>query len=186
MAEWIKCPGCGHRGSSELDGYCKRCAGDKSREKERKEEPRKKRVPLGTLRPKLSIDITIPPNKVPRWINDYPGRLRQAELGGYAFLEDPTIHVGDGPDNRKDTLSTKVRSLVGTNDDGSPLHAYLMVIDKDLYDEDQKRKQEPLEEFDKALLAGNVEGTVGTDGRYIPSPGITIKSKTGADADSPT
>lgn len=186
MAEWLKCPGCSHRGSAEHDGYCKRCAGEQTRAPERKEETRKKRIPLGTLRPKLSIDIEIPPDKVPRWINDYPGRLRQAETGGYAFLDDPAIHVGDGPDNRKDALSTKVRCLVGTNDDGSPLHAYLMVIDKDLYDEDQRIKQEPLKDFDKALLAGNVEGTVGVDGRYIPKVGITIKSKTGIDADSPS
>ena len=131
----------------------------------------------------MSIDIELPPNKVGRWVNDYPGRLHKAELGGYAFVNDPTIHVGDGPDNRKDGLSTKVRCLVGTNEDGSPLHAYLMIIDKDQYDEDQRTKQEPLDEFDKALLAGNVEGTVGVDGRYIPASGINVKVQTGSEAD---
>ncbi len=185
MAEWIKCPGCGHRGSKDLDGYCKRCAGDQTRAKERIEEPRKKRIPLGTLRPKLSISIEVPPNKVPRWINDYPGRLQQAEMGGYAFVEDPRAHVGDGPDNRKDRLSTKVRCLVGTNDNGSPLHAYYMWIDKDLYDADQREKQKPLDDFDRALRSGNVEGTVGVDGRYIPTTGINVKVKTGQEADSP-
>ena len=141
---------------------------------------RTQRVPLGKHRARLAVDPTlIPPGKVGRWINDHPGRLIQAEQGGYAFVENPHAQVGEGED-RRDPLSTKVCTVVGSKQHGSPLLAYLMVIDKDLYDEDQRAKQGQVDEIDKAIK----EGAIASEhldkedmGRtYIPKEGIRYET----------
>jgi hypothetical protein len=142
-----------------------------------KKAERKKRVPLGNPRAKLQIDgYDIPNNKVARWVNDHPGRLAAAEAAGYAFIEDSAVSVGEGPGDQRDNLSAKVCRNVGVKEDGSPLKAYLMVIDKDLYDEDQREKQRQIDEIDEAIKGGNIQGEVGVDGRYIPAEGIKIDS----------
>jgi len=141
-------------------------------------EARKERVPLGTLRRKMSIpEGLIPKNKVGRWVNDKSGRLQAAQEGGYDFIDDPLAKIGEGPENQRDNLGTKVSRIVGTKEDGSPLRAYLMAINKSLYDADQREKNKRLDEIDAAIQRGNVEGEVGQDGRYIPSSGISIRSE---------
>ena len=139
---------------------------------------RKERVPLGSMRKKLSIpEGLIPPHKVGRWVNDTPGRLQIAQEGGYVFVDDPLAKVGDGSENQRDSLSTKVRRIVGKHEDGSPMMAYLMVIEKRFYDADQKAKNKELDEVDKAIKEGGIAGQVGTDGRYVPNTGINIRTE---------
>jgi hypothetical protein len=46
-----------------------------------------------------------------------------------------------------------------------------MMIDKDLYDEDQEFKQAELDELDDAIRRGGVEAG---EGQYIPSGGIKL------------
>jgi len=141
-------------------------------------EARKERIPLGRMRLKGKIpDGLVPKNKVGRWINDKPGRLQAAQEGGYAFVDDPLAKVGEGSENQRDSLSTKVSQICGTKEDGSPLTRYLMVIDKKFYDADQAEKDRHLDEIDASIKRGNVEGEVGRDGRYIPSSGISVVSK---------
>ena len=141
-------------------------------------EARKERVPLGRMRRKMSIpDGLIPKNKVARWINDKSGRLQAAQEGGYTFVDDPLAKVGEGSEDGRDSLDTKISRVVGTKEDGSPLKAYLMVINKSLYDADQAEKNRHLDEIDASIRRGNVEGEVGKDGRYIPSSGISVVSK---------
>ena len=140
------------------------------------EEQRKERIPLGTIRRKLSVpDGLIPPNKVGRWVNDKPGRIQQALDGGYDFIEDPLAKVGEGPENQRDPLSTKIRRTV---DRETGMKAYLMAIPKRFYDQDQKEKNRLLDEIDADIQGGNIEGRVGQDGRYVPSSGIKITTKT--------
>ena len=144
----------------------------------KQEDTRKERIPLGRMRRKLAIpDGLIPKNKIARWINDHPGRLQAALEGGYQFMDDPLAKVGEGSENQRDSLDMKISRIVGTRDDGSPLKAYLMVINKSLYDADRKEKDKHLDEIDAAIKGGNVEGQVGQDGRYIPSTGISVVSK---------
>lgn len=141
---------------------------------------RKGRRPLGSFRSKLAVEgYDIPKNKVPRWINDVPGRLKLAEEGSYAFVDDPEkeIVVGEEPLSGRDSLASKVSRIVGTNSDGSPLKAYLMVIDKDLYEEDQREKQKIVDKVEDAINRGAIEGEPGTDGRYIPKDGIKVESR---------
>jgi len=151
----------------------------KKESKAQKKKARKQRVPLGRHRAKLAVSPDlIPRNKVGRWVNDHPGRLQQAEAGGYAFVEDPHAKVGEGTD-RRDRLSTKISCLAGTREDNSPLRAYLMVIDKDLYDQDQKDKQGHVDEIDKAIKEGTIasEDSDDVEHRYIPDKGAGIRYK---------
>jgi len=143
----------------------------------RKEEKRQKpRRPLGRHRSKLTLgNYKLPPDKVGRWINDKAGRLSAAQDGGYDFVDDPDATVGEDMVGRN-KLGSKISRTVGTHEDGSPMTAYFMVIDKDTYEGDQREKQRYVDEIDNAIKHGAIEGEVGKDGRYIPKDGIKVDS----------
>jgi len=126
---------------------------------------RSERVPFGTPRLKLKADI--PEGKVGRWFNDVEDRIQRAERGGYDFVRDP-VKVGEDPDDRNRDLGSKVCKVVGTQDDGSPITGYLMVIDKELYDKDQAEKQKRLDKVDAQIYGGTLEEGPG-DNRYFPT-----------------
>lgn len=133
------------------------------RTEERKQE-RKKRVPLGGYRSKLAIPENLVDRKryVPRWINDIPGRINQARDGGYTNVEDPNT----GED---------ITAIVGRDESGQPITAYLMQIDKDFYEEDFQEKQKEVDKIDEAIYKGRVSEQPG-DMRYIPSEGIKYET----------
>lgn len=136
----------------------------------------RKRTPLGQFRAKLSTDgLDIPADKVARWVNDKPGRVRQAQEGGYQLVRDPNKDdslVGEDP-LRAQGLGDSVSAIVGETEGGQPMLAYLMVIDKDLYDEDQAEKQKPLDDMDAAIRRGAVEPG---EGQYVPTAGIKYET----------
>lgn len=137
----------------------------------------KNRRPLGGFRSKLSVEgLDIPNNKKARWVNDKPGRLLAAQEGGYEFVEDENAKVGEEPLNGRDNMNAKISRVVGTAPDGTPLRAFLMVIDKELFDEDQREKQKRVDEVDNAIKRGSIEGEPGQDGKYVPKGGIRIES----------
>lgn len=137
----------------------------------RGERAKRERVPLGRHRQRMGIGrYEVPTNKVPRWVNDKGTRVSDALAGGYEFVRDPSIKPGEDDlisRNPGDAVSMKV----GTKKDGSPLTAYLMMIDKELYDEDQKEKQRRLDEIDSAIQHGRHESQF-EDGKYVPKSGI--------------
>ncbi len=116
----------------------------------RAETGRKERVPLGAPTSKLKADI--PDGMVGRWVNGAPGRIQQALTGGYEFINDK-VETCDRENGRT--------QFVGTNADGSPRLDYLMAIPKVWYDEDQKKKGRPLDEFDDAINRGIPQGAEG-------------------------
>ncbi len=135
---------------------------------------RKERIPFGTARQKLSVAGK--EGKVRRWVNDIGGRCQLAENGGYEFVTDDGLKIGDtdiGSGNQ--SLDSRVSRIVGTQADGSPLTAFLMEIDEEFYKADQDEKQKKLDLIDDQILHGNIEGRVGHDGRYIPKEGINYK-----------
>lgn len=126
-----------------------------------------KRVPFGTPRTRLSLNTQLEGFHY-RWINDLPGRLSQAQEGGYSFVE--PSEVGKEP-----TENNRVFELVGLQKDGvNPLHAYLMKIPQEWYLEDDKVKQSQLDEIDTAIKGGKADSGL-KDNRYIPTAGISIK-----------
>ena len=134
---------------------------------------RKERIPLGTPRQKLTAPSA--PGKVRRWMNDAGGRLAMAQQGGYEFVTDDGLKIGDtniGSGNMD--LGSRVSRPVGTTADGKPLNAYLMEIDEDLYNEDQATKAAQIKAVDDQIRHGNTERKP-DDGRYVPENGINYK-----------
>lgn len=148
---------------------------EQEQEKLPKERKGRRRVPLGQHRAKMSIDnLNIDETKVqPRWINDVGGRIRDALDGGYQFVDDPNA-VGEDP-QRSQGMGSAVNMVVGTHEDGRPMKAYLMTLDRELYEEDQADKQRLVDEIDEAILQGHHQSNFG-DGKYIPTDGIKIKN----------
>jgi len=125
---------------------------------------RTERVRFGGLKRKLNLDSATEKrikadNLVPRFINDsdHGQRLRDAEAGGYKFIEaEGTEKVGDAEELQE--RDRRIRRLVGTNKDGSPQYAYLMGIPKEFYDEDQAEKEKENLKVDEAIRGGNPKG----------------------------
>ena len=127
-------------------------------------------MPLGTLRSNLAVPKR--EGYVRRWVNDVGGRLRQAEDGGYTFVDDPDLKVGErdsaNPDGARQTY------IVGRNDNGSSLKAYLMEIRKEWYDEDQAAKMDAVDEIDNLIQNGGLGNDEQREGQYVPDEGISI------------
>jgi hypothetical protein len=149
------------------------CRGEEVIQDKPKRRSERKRVPLGTHRQKLNVDgYDIPPDKVARWINDHPGRLDTARNGGYTFVRDPKKSLSAGEDPlRVASMGDSVSAIVGTQESGQPLTAYLMVIDKDLYEEDKKAKEAEMDKTDAAIRRGVGSG-VSEDGMYAADGGV--------------
>lgn len=136
--------------------------------KQEKKAARKERVPLGQHRMKLKTETR--DGYVRRWINDKPGRLDDAVAGGYEFVTDPKVKVGEGQDaSQTPGVGSAVSRIVGTHEDGSPLRAYLMEIPQNVYDEDQAAKAESVDERENALRRGQTDPGKSDPHQYVPS-----------------
>ena len=130
---------------------------------DRNESGRRARVPLGIKQSNLIASARAGYQR--RWVNDTPGRLQQAIEGGYE-------HVSQDPTAKSQDLGVKTSRIVGTKEDGTAMQAFLMEIPADWYEEDQKAKQKPLDEFEQAL-----KGKPAIEGAYIPRSGGTQISR---------
>ena len=137
---------------------------------------RAERVPLGTPRLKLKVHDD-DPNVVRRWINDKGGRLQEAQEGGWRFVERKlAIGTPDVVPGNTDT-GARVSKVVGVrsgDEGGGALRAYLMEIDRELYDADQEEKEAATVMRETAIRSGSPDGV--TDGRFIPQQGIRLRS----------
>ena len=134
------------------------------------------RIPMSVPRAKLSTPEL--PGFHSHWLNDYPGRILQAQAAGYDFVsqEEALITmpdlagslVGAGTD-----MGSRVSLVVGRNDDGSPLRAYLMKLPIELYKEDQAVAQEHVDNIHDAMQQGklSVDGERADDARKKYSAG---------------
>ena len=135
------------------------------RKTSRKGEGRKKRIPLGTQKPKLAVKAS--PGMVGRWVNDTGARIQNAENADWNKVMAPPLGMDDE--------ERPITHTVGVQENGQPLIAFYMEIPKKLYDADQKVKQEQVDLVDEAIAGGNIEGAVGQDGRYVPEQGIKVR-----------
>ena len=124
---------------------------------------RKSRKPFGVPRSKLGVSFLIEGYHL-HWVNDTPGRIHEATSGDYEFVSPKEVGVEEKDD--------RVKRLVGTNEDGSAMYAYLMKIRKDWYDEDQAQVQSVQDAIDNQIRNGKLEDT---GGRYVPPNGISLK-----------
>lgn len=138
----------------------------------RNEAKRSERVPFGIKRSKMAVKDA-DPNYVYRWVNDTPGRLEDAQRGGYAFVTEAQAGEKDVA-NRNQDLGSRISRIVGHDAQGKPQAAYLMRIQKSLYAADQKAKQRELDELDKAIKRGQ---TRPVEQGYVPAQGISVTDK---------
>jgi hypothetical protein len=116
---------------------------------------RKGRVPFGVARQQLKVEDN--PGKMSRWINDDGDRIQRALAGDYTFRTDDGVQVGDPGTSGNENLGSRISKVVGMKKDGTPLHAFLMEIDKELYESDPSSPDR--------------------EHMYVPKEGIHIKRK---------
>ncbi|RLC69142.1 MAG: hypothetical protein DRH97_00725 [Chloroflexi bacterium] len=123
--------------------------------KQKKEESRdrKKRQGLGVKKQGLAFNI--PEGKVGRIVNDGwtadPSRVQRAEAAGWRFATEKDVgdisHLAPGASEAGSGINRKV----GSNKNGSEIVGRLMVIDADLYEEDQEAKKEEVDRKDAMI-----------------------------------
>ena len=113
----------------------------------RKQRPN--RVPVAESRNRLTVEGKIDTvNFVQRWVNDTDDRIPRFVAGGYEFVNNDGISVGDSTVDYKTTTDTSiVRKGVG----GGKV-AYLMQIPREFYDEDQAKKQTQVDEIEETMI----------------------------------
>ena len=112
-------------------------------------------------------------------LNDTPGRISQALENGYEFVSPEEVGgaTNSNVTDRNTDLGEKVRFLVGHDEKGNSLFAYLMKIPQEWYDEDQQAIQERSDKIDNAIRKGKIVGDGQNDeGFYLPSGGINMKT----------
>ena len=128
-----------------------------------KKYSRDERVPFGT--PMKRFNIPKDDGYHYRVFNDNwkhePQRIERAKMAGYEIW-----------DGRTDDVA----KTAGTNDDGSEIKGVVMRIPKELYEEDQARKQEELEKIDNQIYSGKFQQGK-NDRRYFPGGGIKHETK---------
>jgi len=117
---------------------------------------RESRIPFGVARTKLNVPMELEGYHL-HWVNDSAGRIQEAQRGGYTFVEPKEVGAPED--------GSQVKRLVGKNEDGSAMYAYLMKIEMEFYHEDQQLIQSEVDRFDSAIKRGTLEEKAG-DNRY--------------------
>lgn len=139
---------------------------------------RKKRGTFNGSEGKMSVNNLIPGYHL-HWLNDEGGRITQAQDNGYEFVTATEVGgvVNSNVTDRNTDLGEKVRVLVGRTEQGNPLYAYLMKIEQEWYDEDQRSISARNDKTDDAIRGGKVLADGQTsDGFYLPKGGIKMQT----------
>jgi hypothetical protein len=135
------------------------------------------RIPMSVPRAKLATP-EIPGFHV-HWLNDYPGRILQAQQAGYEFVsqEEALVTMPDlagSPVGAGTDLGSRVSVVVGKNEDGTPLRAYLMKLRQEWYREDQAVAQQRVDQIHGAIEHGKQQGDAAGDNthRYVKSVSV--------------
>lgn len=110
-------------------------------------------------------------------LNDTPGRIQTALDNGYEFVTPEEVGgVSTNVVSRNTDLGDKVRYLVGRDESGGAMYAYLMKIRLEWYEEDQAALQRRSDMVDEAIRAGKVtKDGHNTEGFYSPKGGIKLQ-----------
>jgi hypothetical protein len=141
------------------------------------ETEKRTRIPMSVPRAKLTTPEI--PGHHTHWINDYSGRILQAQQGGYEFVSQQEalittsdvagLAIGQGTD-----LGSRVSVVVGKNDDGTPLRAYLMKVRNEWYESDQAQTQARVDAIDEAMRQGKQAVDGDGSNRYVKT--VQMKS----------
>ena len=97
------------------------------------------------------------PNFQYRFVNDIGSRIHQMKEAGYELVTDNEMVVGDARISDP-TSQGSAKRVVSKNGDV----AYLMRQKKEWFDEDQKAKQDRLDELEKAMKTEASQGMYGS------------------------
>ena len=138
---------------------------------------RKSRGSFSGTESKLRVNRTIEGYHL-HILNDVPGRLQTAIDNGYEFVTPEEVGgVSSSVVSRNTDIGDKVRYLVGRDDAGGPLYAYLMKQHMDWYLEDQAKIQNKNDMVDDAIRRGtNSKEGYSPDGFYSPKGGIKLQT----------
>jgi hypothetical protein len=125
------------------------------------------RIPFGVPRTKMAVPHQIEGFCL-RWVNDVPGRIFQAQQGGYEFVttSEMNMQVTTVTDVNK-ALGDKIAILVGTQKSGEPMFAYLMKIKEEYRQEDEAALAAVANRNDQQIRNGNAGG-VNSEEFYVP------------------
>lgn len=136
-------------------------------------QARRNRIRFAGPRRRLQIDESLlDENYVYHWFNDDKDEVGQAERAGYVFVTKGEIQdkdvVGDKEVHGGNTdLNNTVSRVVGSTRAGGPLRAYLMKLERSLYESDQHwREVEVNRKVDEALRRGRPQGAPVVENAY--------------------
>jgi len=128
----------------------------------------RERFNFGTAQAKLPVGGT-DPNYHYHWANDTPGRIQLFQAAGYLFVRKGEITLQPGVTPRDGDLGDQVSAIVGRNEDGTPLRAFLMKKLLVHYMADQRKGQERPDAIDAAIRAGKTTQDTNNRAFYIPT-----------------
>ncbi len=129
------------------------------------------RVSMGGHKTKLQLsekDREALEGYVCRWINDKDGRIDEALNASYVFVHrEEARSIGTGAIHQENSdTGNKVSKVVSRT--GDPFRAYLMKINKELYDQDQAAKGRKIYETTEGRLNPVGQGGATIEGGYTP------------------
>lgn len=133
------------------------------------------RIPMSVPRAKLATPDL--PGFHCHWINDYPGRILQAQAAGYEFVsqEEALVTMPDlagSPLGAGTDLGSRVSVVVGRQEDSTPLRAYLMKLRSEWYKEDQDVAQGRVDQIHEAIERGKQQVDGDNSNRYVKSVSV--------------
>ena len=138
---------------------------------------RKERVPLGTMRSKLSFEARKGYHGLV--VNDHPeGHLQEALNAGYEFVKGD-VKIGNHGQLGGTELGSMRSVVVGTKPDGSPMRGYFMEIKQEWHDEDMAEQIKHAQDIDDQIrggTAGQDGNEYGSENQYIPEEGIKYQT----------
>lgn len=107
-----------------------------------------------------------PPDKVLRVVNDVRNQIQHKLSMGYTFVAKDSVVTETDVLTTSNEMGAAKSYLVGYDDrSNKPIMAYLMAIDKDLYEENQAYKQEDQDSLIQALGETQKHSVPGS---YVP------------------
>lgn len=117
-----------------------------------------------------------------RWMNDTKNNLMRQYNNDWEFVTNDEIAgftVGVGSFDKNTSTDNRVSVLVGSQETGAAIRAYLMKKNKDFYAEDQSEKLRPVREVEALIKSGKFKpsGAEDTGNTYVPRDGIKITER---------
>jgi hypothetical protein len=114
--------------------------------------------------------LTQIPGYVQRWFNETPGRLERAESGGWEFVERSEVSLAESNKvvERNSDVGNRIRAIVGTTDQNTPLYAYLMKIKQEWFEEDQQESVQTIAKSERDMLRNGGMNTDRIGEKYLP------------------